>query len=68
MTFAVNASIARPARPHARPEIVRDATFTEGAGSLLLTVQSAVMVALLSFFLYFLVVLVCRVRVWLGRV
>lgn len=48
------------------PKIVWDPTFTEGAGSLLLTVQIGVMVALRSFFLYFLVLLVCRGRVRLA--
>lgn len=39
---------------------VWDATYTEGAGSLLVTLQIALMVALRGFFLYFLVLLLCR--------
>jgi serine/threonine-protein kinase len=46
------------------PRLVWDATFTEGGGSLLLTVQIAVMVAVRSFFLFFLTLLVCRGRLW----
>lgn len=46
------------------PKLVWDATFTEGAGSLLLTVQIALMVALRYFFMFFLLLLICR-REWL---
>ncbi len=44
----------------ADPKLVWDATFTEGAGGLLLTVQIALLIALRYFFLYFLLLLVCR--------
>ncbi len=44
------------------PKVVWDATFTEGAGSLILTVQIALMVALRGFFLFYLILLVCRGR------
>ncbi len=43
-----------------------DATYTEGAGSLLVTLQIALMVALRGFFLYFLVLLLCRGYVRFG--
>jgi hypothetical protein len=44
--------------------LVWNATFTEGSGSLLVTVQIAIMVALRHFFMFYLVLLVCR-REWL---
>jgi serine/threonine-protein kinase len=46
--------------------LVWDAAFTEGGGSLVLTVQIAVMVAVRGFFLFFLVLLLCRERWWLA--
>ncbi len=49
------------------PKLVWDATFTEGAGSLVLTVQIALMVALRYFFMFFLLLLFCR-REWLAAV
>ena len=46
------------------PKLVWDATFTEGTGGLVLTVQIALMVALRYFFMFFLLLLICR-REWL---
>lgn len=48
------------------PKLVWDAAFTEGVGSLLLTVQIALMVPSRSFFLFFLILLLCRGRLWLA--
>ena len=45
-----------------------DVTFAEGTGSLLLTLQIGVMVALRSFFLFFLIALACGRWTWLAAV